>query len=77
MTSTHSGPTFVPSRPHGYGAEEDKGMSDRARYTTIGATLLVLAGMVYFFNEAEKEMRRSTPRKPIPTRNVPRSRPPR
>jgi hypothetical protein len=52
-------------------------MSDRARYTTIGATLLVLAGMVYFFNEAEKEMRRSTPKKPIPTRNVPRSRPPR
>ena len=75
LTPSYGKPTFVPSHPHGYGAEEDKGMSDRARYTTIGATLLVLAGMVYFFNEAEKEMRRSTPRKPIPTRNVPRSRP--
>ena len=73
MTSTYGRPTFVPSRPHGYGAEEDKGMSDRARYTSIGATLLVLFGMVYYFNEAEKEMRRSTPRKAIPTYNAPRA----
>ena len=73
MTSSYAGPSFVPSRTRGYGVEDDKGMSDRARYTSIGATLLVLFGMVYYFNEAEKEMRRSTPRKTIPTYNAPRA----
>jgi hypothetical protein len=47
-------------------------MSDRARYTSVGVTLLVLVGLVYYLNDAETEMRRSTPRKPIPTYNVPR-----
>jgi hypothetical protein len=73
LTPSYAGPMFAQSRPRGYGVEDDKGLSDRARYTGIGATLFVLAGMVYFFNEAEKEMRRSTPRKPIPTYNVPRA----
>lgn len=72
-TPSYAGPMFAPSRPRGYGVEDDKGMSDRARYTSIGATLLVLFGMVYYFNEAEKEMRRSTPRKAIPTYNAPRA----
>ena len=73
MTSSYAGPSFVPSCARSFGAEDDKGMSDRARYTGIGATLLVLFGMVYYFNEAEKEMRRSTPRKPIPTYTAPRA----
>jgi hypothetical protein len=66
----YAGPRFVPARPQGYGTEA--GISDRARYTGIGATLLVLAGMVYFFNEAEKDMLRRTPRKSIPATTVPR-----
>jgi hypothetical protein len=71
MTS-YAGPSFVPARARSFGAEETKGMSDRARYTSVGVTLLVLVGVVYYLNDAETEMRRSTPRKPIPTHNVPR-----
>ena len=74
LTPSYGRPSFIPSHTRSFGADEEtKGMSDRARYTGIGATLLVLAGMVYFFNEAEKDMRRSTPRKAIPTYNVPRA----
>ena len=72
MTSTQPGPTFIASRPHGYGAEgEPEGMSDTPRTVGLVVTGLALVAMVtVFINITPPPSSR-----PIPTRNVPRSRP--
>jgi len=70
MTS-YAGPSFVPSHARGFGAEETKGMSDTQRTGGLIATGVALVVMVLIFNSLAPP----ASARPIPTRNVPRSRP--
>jgi len=76
LTPSYGRPSFVPSRPRGFGAEGAKDdTEERPRYGLAVVSVLAIFALGWGLNTLEKEHARSMPKKAIPTRNAPRSRP--
>jgi hypothetical protein len=48
LTPSYAGPSFVPSRPGGYGVEKPGGLTDTQRYVGIGLCFV----FIYFVHKA-------------------------